>query len=232
MAGGFGSRLQPLTNDLPKPMVPIINKPIIYYVVQLLKKYGITDIAMTLGYMPEQIINYFGDGSKFGCRIEYFVENTPLGTAGSIKNAAEFIKGDDFVVISGDAFTNINLEEMLAAHKRLNQIATLAVKDVADPTGFGVVQCGKDGIIRGFIEKPSFTIEKTVNTGIYIFKSSILKIIPNGKYDFGKELFPKLLGKMGSYRTDAYWSDIGTLSSYYLTNNDVATHMLEFGVKI
>lgn len=230
MAGGFGSRLKPLTNDLPKPMVPIINKPIIHYIVELLKSYGINDIAMTLGYKPERIMDYFGDGSEFCCNIEYFVEKIPLGTAGSVKNTQKFIGNENFVVISGDAFTNIDLNEMYELHVASNQLATIAVKEVGDPSGFGVVKYSKDCIIRGFIEKPVFSIEKTVNTGIYIFKPEIFDYIPPAKYDFGKELFPRLIGKMTAYKTNAYWSDIGTLSSYYLTNAEVANHPSSFGV--
>lgn len=232
MAGGYGSRLRPLTNELPKPMVPIINKPIIHYIVELLKSYGITDIAMTLGYKPESIMEYFGDGKELDCNIVYYVEKLPLGTAGSVKNTQEFIGNEDFIVISGDAFTNINLGEMYEEHKYYGNIATLAVKEVADPTGFGVVNFSSDGTIHGFIEKPLVSPEKNVNTGIYMFKPEIFDYIPFGKYDFGRELFPKLLGKISAYKTDAFWSDIGTLSSYYLTNAAVADHPAAFGIKL
>lgn len=231
MAGGFGSRLRPLTDELPKPMVPIINKPILSYIVGLLVRHGVKDIAMTLGYRPDAITEYFGDGSEFDCKIEYFVEPYPLGTAGGIKNAKEFID-DDFIVISGDALTNIDLSSMMRFHKSKKTLATIAVKEMENITGFGVVNFDANGIIQEFIEKPKFSVNKYVNTGIYIFKPEIIGYIPDGKYDFGRELFPRLVGELSAYRTDSYWSDIGTLSSYYLANNHVVTHPSEFNISI
>lgn len=231
MAGGYGTRLRPLTNELPKPMVPIINKPIIVYLIELLQRYGITDIILTLGYKPEAIMNCLGDGSNYGVKLTYVTESVPLGTAGGVKNVSKFIDGT-FLVMSGDAFTNINVRKLLNHHFDNNKLATLAVKEVPDPSGFGVVKIDKYNVIREFIEKPLSTAEKLVNTGIYVFEREVLDLIPNGAYDFGRELFPRLLGELSAYDMTEYWSDIGTLSSYYLTNNDVVINPKAFHMQL
>ena len=228
MAGGYGTRLKPLTNELPKPMVPIIDKPIIEYIIYNLKKHGITDIIVTLGYKPERIMDYLGDGKKYGVDIRYSVETVPLGTAGGVKKISEMIDGT-FVVISGDALTNIDLSGMIAHHKTHGKLMTMAVKEMEDVTGFGVVKCDSDGVVTSFIEKPSHSIDKLVNTGIYILEKAVFNNIPDGKYDFARELFPKMMDNLSAYRMSGYWSDIGTLSSYYLTNNYVALHPEPFG---
>lgn len=228
MAGGFGTRLRPLTNDLPKPMVPIIDKPIIKYIINNLKKYGITDIIVTLGYKPERIMDYLGDGSKHGVRIRYSVEDIPLGTAGGIKKVASMIDGS-FVVISGDALTNIELDGMISHHMSHGKLITMAVKEMDDVSDFGVVRCEDDGTVTSFIEKPTHSLDKLVNTGIYILEKRVFDFIPDGKYDFARELFPNMMDNLSAYRMKEYWSDIGTLSSYYLTNNYVALHPEPFG---
>lgn len=228
MAGGKGERLRPLTNEIPKPMVPMVTRPVLLYIVELLKKHGITDLALTVGYRPESIMDYFGDGSKFGVSITYFIEKEPLGTAGGVKNCSNFIDGD-FFVMSGDAFTEVDLTEMLDFQKYNNGLATICVKAVDNVKGFGVVKTAEDGLIIEFLEKPEFTTEKLVNTGIYLFKKDILELIPSGFYDFGRNLFPSLIGKLYAYETREYWNDIGTLSSYYNTNLYVAEHLFKYG---
>lgn len=231
MAGGYGTRLRPLTNELPKPMVPIINKPIIVYIIELLKSHGITDIILTLGYKPEVIMDYLGDGKEFGVKLTYVIETEPLGTAGGVKNVSKLIDGT-FLVMSGDAFTNVNIRKLLNHHFDNGKLGTLAVKEVANPIGFGIVKVDSYHVIRNFIEKPLTTVEKLVNTGIYVFEREVLDLIPDGKYDFGRELFPRLLGELSAYKMNEYWSDIGTLSSYYLTNNDVVINPSAFNVQL
>ena len=231
MAGGIGSRLRPLTNDIPKPMVPIIDRPVLYYIVNLLKNAGIKDIAMTLNYKPQKIINYFRDGREFGVNINYFIEDLPLGTAGSIKNAEEFIDGT-FVVISGDAFTNIDLKSAIAYHKKKGGLLTVISKRVDDPFGFGVIKTDSQGLITEFKEKPENADSNLINTGIYICDKKVLDYIPQGFYDFGKQLLPSLIGGIYSFETDSFWSDIGTLSSYYKTNGMVAENPEKFAVEI
>ena len=228
MAGGYGTRLKPLTNELPKPMVPIIDKPIIHYIIKTLKKYGITDIIVTLGYKPERIIDYLGDGSSFGVSVRYSVEKIPLGTAGGVKQISNMIDGT-FVVISGDALTNIELDGMMSYHMTHGKLITMAVKEMDDVSGFGVVRCEDDGTVTSFIEKPTHSQDKLVNTGIYILEKRVFDYIPDGKYDFARELFPEIMDNLSAYRMKGYWSDIGTLSSYYLTNNYVALNPERFG---
>ena len=228
MAGGYGTRLKPLTNELPKPMVPIIDKPIINYIINTLKKYGIIDIIVTLGYKPERIIDYLGDGSDLGVKVRYSVENIPLGTAGGVKKISDMIDGT-FVVISGDALTNIELDSMMSHHMSHGKLMTMAVKEMDDVTGFGVVKCDEDGAVTSFIEKPKHSLDKLVNTGIYILEKKVLNYIPEGKYDFARDLFPAMMNNLSAYRMKGYWSDIGTLSSYYLTNNYVALNPEPFG---
>lgn len=219
MAGGEGSRLRPLTCDRPKPMVPMLNKPVMEYAVELLKKHSIFDIGVTLQYMPQEIINYFGDGSGHGVNMQYFVEEQPLGTAGSIKNAAGFIK-DTFIVVSGDALTDFDLSEAIRFHKEKRAIATLVLTPVEIPLEYGVVITEKNGQIRSFLEKPGWgeVFSDTVNTGIYILEPEVMEFIPQGqKYDFSKDLFPRLLNQgkplYGASLT-GYWCDIGNLKQY------------------
>lgn len=232
MAGGMGSRLRPLTDKIPKPMVNIIDKPVAEYIVELLKKHGITDIAMTLCYRPSVIMRYFGDGSKWGVKISYFIEESPLGTAGSVKNAQKFLD-EDFVVISGDAFTNIDLTSLIDMHYNAKAQVTIATKSVDDVTSFGVVATDGSGLVTQFVEKPLKSDIRTVNTGIYVMDKSVLDMIPKGVfYDFSKQLFPRMKGSLYAFECNCYWSDIGTLSSYYLTNNDVAVNAALFGVSL
>ena len=175
MAGGEGSRLRPLTCNRPKPMVPIANRPVMEHIIDLLKKYGIKDIAVTLQYMPEIIKDHFGDGSEYGVNLNYFIEDIPLGTAGSVKNAEDFLD-ETFIVISGDALTDINLDKALAFHWNRNAVATLVLKRVENPIEYGVVVTDKTGKITRFLEKPSWgeVFNDTVNTGIYVLNPEIL----------------------------------------------------------
>ncbi len=226
MAGGEGSRLRPLTCNRPKPMVPIANKPVMEHIIELLKKYGIKDIAVTLQYMPEKIKDYFGDGSEYGVNLKYFTEDVPLGTAGSVKNAEEFLD-ETFIVISGDALTDINLEEALEFHKKNRSIATLVLKKVECPIEYGVVVTAADGKIRRFLEKPSWgeVFSDTVNTGIYVLSPEVLKYFEKGVvFDFSKDLFPILLKKdepMYGFVTQDYWCDIGDLDAYVGVHTDI-----------
>ena len=225
MAGGEGTRLRPLTCDLPKPMVPVLNKPIMEHIINLLKKHGITDIAVTLAYLPEKIKEYFQDGRDFEVNLKYFVETEPLGTAGSVKNAEEFLDSD-FIVISGDALTDIDLSKAVEFHRKNNAAATLVLKKVEVPLEYGVVVTGDNGKILNFLEKPSWSevISDTVNTGIYVLSPEVLKYCKKGeKCDFGKNIFPDLLkdGKpLYGYVADGYWCDIGDANAYAKASRD------------
>jgi len=224
MAGGEGTRLRPLTCDLPKPMVPVLNRPVIEHIINLLRKHNITDIAATLAYLPEKIKDYLGTGEEFGINIKYFIEETPLGTAGSVKNAKNFLT-EDFVVISGDALTDINITKALDFHRKNQALATLVLKRVNVPLEYGVVVTAKDGHILKFLEKPSWgeVISDTVNTGIYILSPKIFDYFGDEKCDFSQEVFPKLLAAnqpIFGYITDEYWCDIGDITAYASANRD------------
>ena len=155
MAGGEGTRLRPLTSNQPKPMVPIFNKPIMEYIINLLKDHGITDIVVTLQFLPQMIKNYFGDGSDLGVNLSYAIEQSPLGTAGSVKNAEAYLD-ETFVVISGDALTDFDLNAIIDFHKQKKSLTTIALKRVENPLEFGVVITDESGAIERFLEKPSW----------------------------------------------------------------------------
>lgn len=226
MAGGQGTRLRPLTCNRPKPMVPVANKPIMEHIIELLKKYEFTDIAVTLQYMPEIIKEYFHDGGDLGVKIRYYTEDIPLGTAGSVKNAEEFLD-DTFIVISGDALTDIDLDKAVDFHFRKGSIATLVLKKVDIPLEYGVVVTDEEGRITRFLEKPSWgeVFSDTVNTGIYILSPEVLGYFnKNENFDFSKDLFPMLLKEnrsMYGYVTEDYWCDIGDLKAYNQAHMDI-----------
>lgn len=226
MAGGKGTRLRPLTCELPKPMVPLLNKPCMEYTVELLRKHGIRDIAVTMQYLPEAIRDYFGTGERFGVRMHYVQEQTPLGTAGSVKHAHEFLD-DTFLVISGDALTDFDLEKAFAFHGQKKPLATLVLTRVSQPLEYGVVMTDEQGRVVRFLEKPSWgeVFSDTVNTGIYILEPEVLNRIPAAQpYDFSQDLFPRLLQEQDAlygYVSGGYWSDIGNLQQYRQTQFDM-----------
>ncbi|MBU8905720.1 sugar phosphate nucleotidyltransferase [Desertibacillus haloalkaliphilus] len=226
MAGGKGSRLRPLTCNVPKPMVPLIHKPVMEYSIELLKKHGITDIAVTLQYLPEQIREYFGDGSRFGVNLHYFEETTPLGTAGSIKNAESFLD-ERFIVISGDALTDFDLSAGIDYHEKKDALVSIFMKQVDSPLEFGVIMTNENGEIIRFLEKPSWSevFSDTVNTGIYVLEPEIFSYLEEGvQTDFSKDLFPLLMKenkRLFGYQADGYWSDIGNLQQYRQTQYDM-----------
>jgi len=219
MAGGSGSRLRPLTIQRPKPMIPIVNKPVISHILDLLKRHNVTEVVITVQYLADLIQDFFGDGSSLGMRIHYSVEETPLGTAGSVKNAQKFLD-DTFMVISGDALTNFNLSDMIAYHKKGNTLATLAIYNIANPVDYGVITINNLGHITRFQEKPSrgSVMSDHVNTGIYVLEPDILNFIePNTSFDFAQDLFPMLHSnghKLHGYIAKGYWCDVGNIAEY------------------
>ena len=195
LSAGAGTRLLPLTLTIPKPMLSITNKPALEHIIDLCKKHNISKIKMNLHYLPEYIDKYFKDGKQFGVDISYSIEKKLLGTAGGIKRVQSFFD-ETFVVLSGDGFTDIDLSSMLEFHKNSGSKATIAVKEVDDPSKFGVVVADSNFKIMSFQEKPKKedALSKLVNLGIYIFEPEILDLIPpKEEYDFGLQLFPKLL---------------------------------------
>ena len=227
MAGGQGTRLRPLTSNQPKPMIPIAGVPCMEHIVNLLKRHGVEEIVVTLQFMPDEIRDYFGDGSDWGVSMSYSVEDAPAGTAGSVKLAEEHLKGERVLVISGDALTDCDLGAVLSFHEERGAEATMVLKSVENPLEFGVVITEGDGRITRFLEKPTWgqVFSDTVNTGIYLLEPSVLEEIPaEGEYDFSKELFPNLLeaGRpLYGYVTEDYWEDIGTLEQYMKAQRDV-----------
>ncbi|MCK4967059.1 NDP-sugar synthase, partial [bacterium] len=225
MAGGFGVRLRPLTINVPKPMVPLANIPVLGHVVNLLKKYGIDDLIVLLYFQPEIIKEFLGDGSKFGVKIKYLLPEEDLGTAGAVKFAQEHIT-DTFFVISADLVTDINLQKAYEFHKDKDALATIALYQVTDPLHYGVVITDDEGRITRFLEKPTWgeVFSDKINAGIYIFQPEALDMIPAGKnFDFSKDLFPTILEKklnLRGYNAHGYWRDIGTIDEYLASNKD------------
>ena len=225
MAGGEGVRLRPLTCGLPKPMVPVAGKPVLSHIIELLKKHGVTDIAITLKYCPGRIRQYFEDGSAWGVRLTYFTEDHPLGTAGSVAACKNFLSPDeDFLVMSGDSMTDVDLTEAVSFHRRHVSKATMVLSRSEHPMDYGVVLAEKNGAIKGFLEKPDchHLMGDLVNTGIYILHPSLLSFCPeNTPFDFAKDLFPAAM-KAGiafwGYTAQFYWCDIGKPEAYLEAN--------------
>src|SRR4051795_12148386 len=225
MAGGEGPRLRPLTSNQPKPMVPIVGKPCMEHIVELLKAHEFVDIVVTLAFMPQAIRGYFGAGETHGVSIRYSVEEAPMGTAGSVKLAEDALD-EPFLVISGDALCDIDLEALVRFHEEKEALVTIGLKSVDNPLEFGIVVTDEDGRVERFLEKPSWgqVFTDTINTGIYVLESEVLRHVPTDRpYDFSKELFPLLL-EMGrpiyGFVLDGYWQDIGNLDQYRQANFD------------
>jgi mannose-1-phosphate guanylyltransferase / phosphomannomutase len=229
MAGGEGSRLRPLTSRRPKPLAPIANKPVMHHIVDLLAKHGITEVVATLHYLADEIESYFGDGAAHGVAMHYVVEDTPLGTAGAVKMAEKLLSDETFVIISGDAMTDVDLTALIDAHRRAGNAATIALWRVNNPLEFGVVITDDEGRITRFLEKPSWgeVFSDTINTGIYVLEPEVLGYMEAGKnYDFSKDIFPLLLrdGKrLGGHVISDYWADVGNLQQYQQANYDALT---------
>ena len=226
MAGGAGKRLRPLTCTMPKPMVPLLNKPVIEYCVELLARHGLKDIGVTLHYLPNAIKDYLGTGEKWGVELSYSIEDTPLGTAGSVRMAAGDTK-EPVLVISGDAMTDFDLANAVQAHEKSGARATILLKKVQFPTEYGVVLTDKAGFVTRFIEKPapSEVFSDLANTGIYILAPEVLSMIPeNVPYDFSNDLFPRMLRQnmpIFTVEAEGYWSDIGDIAQYVATQADM-----------
>lgn len=227
MAAGYGTRLEPLTIAVPKPMVPIANLPTMQHNLELLAKYGFTEVCANIHYHPEQIENYFGDGESFGVSLYYSYEEVLQGTAGGVKKMATEILpvNKAFLVLSSDALTDINLERLVAFHKEKKALMTIALAEVNDVSEFGVVVTDENGRIIGFQEKPKPTEAKSnkVNAGIYVLEPEILDMIPDGPFDFGKQLLPRLAAEGAAiygYPMVEYWSDVGSLDKYIRASYD------------
>ena len=229
MAGGEGTRLRPMTANQPKPMLPVVNRPIMEHVLRLLRKHGLTETVVTVQFLASMVRNYFGDGEDFGMSLQYATEETPLGTAGSVKNAEDALRDEPFLVISGDALTDIDLSDLIAFHKDNDALVTVALARVPDPLEFGIVIVDDNGKIQRFLEKPTWgqVFSDTVNTGIYVMEPEVLDHVAAGQVvDWSADVFPKLLesgAPLYGWIADGYWEDVGSLESYVKAQADVLT---------
>ncbi|HEX3806874.1 MAG TPA: sugar phosphate nucleotidyltransferase [Gaiellaceae bacterium] len=235
MAGGEGTRLRPLTSNQPKPMVPIVGKPCMEHILELLRLHGFEDVVVTVAFLPQAIRSYFGDGTNLGIDIQYSVEESPLGTAGSVRLASDALD-DTFLVISGDALCDIDLKKIVEFHQEKGAAVTIGLKSVENPLEFGIVVTDEDGKVERFLEKPSWgqVFSDTINTGIYVLEPEVLKHVPTDRpFDFSKELFPLLL-EMGrpiyGYVCEGYWQDIGNLDQYRQANFDALDEKVNLNV--
>jgi mannose-1-phosphate guanylyltransferase/phosphomannomutase len=226
MAGGSGSRLRPLTVGRPKPMVPMVNKPVLSHILTLLKNYGIDEVVITLQYLADVIQDYFGSGKSLDMTIHYSIEDIPLGTAGSVKNAQEHLD-ETFIIISGDAITDFDLERIVAFHKEKEAKGTLTLYRVPNPLEYGVIITDPDGCITQFLEKPSWgqVISDTVNTGIYVLEPEVLDYFEHGQpFDFSKDLFPIMMERgdpLYGFISEGYWCDVGNIQEYMRASGDI-----------
>ncbi len=226
MAGGFGTRIQPLTSSIPKPMIPLFNRPIMLHIVELLKKHDITDLVMLLYHQPFVIKNFFRDGADFGVKITYVTPLQDMGTAGAVKAAEKYLD-ERFLVISGDLLTDFNLKKVIDFHNDNKAMATITLTSVKDPLQFGVVITDKERRITQFLEKPGWgeVISDTINTGIYVLEPEIFNYIPEGEnFDFSQDLFPQMLANkdpLFGFPAKGYWRDIGNTDSYREAHHDI-----------
>ena len=236
LVGGEGTRLKPLTCNMPKAMVPILNRPFMEYLLRYLEKHGVTDVILAMGYNPDPIQRYLGDGTQFGVRLTYLVEDSPLGTAGAVKNAELLLDGP-FIVFNGDILTEIDLTAMMKRHQEVRSKVSIALTSVDNPTIYGVVETDACAMVQRLVEKPSWDKVATnmINAGIYILEPEVLAHIPPSTHSmFEHQLFPQLL-EMGEpilgYPSDCYWLDIGTPEKYLQAHHDILSRWGNADVK-
>ncbi len=233
MAGGEGTRLRPMTANQPKPLLPVANKPIMEHVLRLLKRHGFAETVVTVQFFAPLVRNYFGDGEDVGMSLQYVTEEMPLGTAGSVKNAEDALRSGPFLVISGDALTDIDLSAMVAFHKKQGALVTVGLARVPNPLEFGIVIADDEGRIQRFLEKPTWgqVFSDTVNTGIYVMEPEVLAEVPEGEQvDWSGDVFPRLLeagAPLYGWVTDGYWQDVGSHESYFRAQADVLSGQVE-----
>ncbi len=234
LAGGLGTRLRPITNDLPKPMVPIMGKPLLERNIENLKNHGVDEIVLSTCYKPHKIERYFEDGRKLGIKISYISEDIPLGTAGAIKNAQSFFN-DTFLVFNADILSDIDISEMIRFHKEKGALATIAVTQVDNPSAYGVIEHDENGFITAFKEKPQphETSSNLINAGVYVFEPQLLDEIPSGRaVSIEREIYPQLLQKgykLAVYNRCSYWLDLGTPDKYLRAHKDVLKGAVRIG---
>ena len=229
MAAGLGTRLRPLTDFIPKPMVPIANRPVLHHLLNLLAKHDIREVGVNIHAFPEILKAYFGDGSSLGLSIRWSQEDELLGTAGGTKALEDLWGRETILVTSGDGLHDVDVTALLGHHRRCGALATLAVKPVDDPSAYGVVILDRDTRIRGFQEKPSRDEARSdlANCGVYVLEPELLDRIPKGTfYDFGQDVWPALVAAgepIYAYTTMAYWNDVGGLEELRASIMDAVT---------
>jgi mannose-1-phosphate guanylyltransferase len=226
LVGGKGTRLLPITSKMPKALVPVLNTPFLEHVIHHLRSHGIVDIILSIGNLAAPIQDYFGDGSRFGVRMNYAIEKSPLGTAGGIKNAEKFIDAT-FVALNGDVFTDLDITALVDFHRRRKAVATIALTTVEDNSAYGVIETDKTGKVFSFREKPKKgEVEcRDINAGTYVLEPEVLaEIEPAVETSIERDIFPRLLPR-GIYAlaSSAYWLDIGTPEKYLQVNRDMLT---------
>lgn len=214
LAGGKGTRLRPLTYEIPKVMIPLQGKPFLQHLIEMLKEYEIRDIILSVGYLKDQIKEYFGNGSKFGVKIRYIEEKEPLGTAGPLKLARDLLKSS-FVMMNGDEYKEVDLNDMFSFHKDQGAYGTVGLKTTDTPQYYGVAVMKGSNIVR-FVEKPKKFVSNLINAGIYILDPKVIDLIPDGFAMVETDLFPKLavMGKLAGYPFEGQWYDLGTFERY------------------
>ena len=226
LAGGEGSRLRPLTIGRPKPMAPLLGKPVLGHILDLLRRHGVTQVALTLRTLPAAITDHFGDGAEYGVKLTYFVEQEPLGTAGGVRQCLDFLGEEDFLVLSGDGVCDLDLGAFMALHQSRGSAASLALCRRSEPLEYGLVRTDDAGRVLGFVEKPGWGQVDTelVNTGIYLLSRRCMEQVPAGvEYDFGRDLFPALLQRgeaLYGWEVPGYWQDMGDCGAYLAANLD------------
>ncbi len=226
LVGGEATRLRPLTLNVPKAMVPVLNMPFLQHVITYLKGHAVDEVVLAQGYLPQPMIDFFQDGRRFGTHLLHALETSPMGTGGAIKNAEPYLKGR-FLVLNGDIFTDLDITAMLKFHEERGALATIALTPVEDPTAYGLIETDRQGRVTRFLEKPrpEEVTTNLINAGTLILEERVLKDIPPGvKYSYERELFPKLLERgeaIYAYPSNAYWIDIGTPDKYLQLHQDL-----------
>jgi NDP-sugar pyrophosphorylase family protein len=233
LAAGVGSRLDPLTGDIPKPLVPVANFPVMQHLLQLLYRHDFRSVVANLHYLPEKLVEYFGNGNRFGMDLDFRLEEKLSGDAGGVRFCRDFLEGDTFIVLMGDLLTDIDLSYVLAQHKAKGALASIALKKVEDVSRFGVALLDEEGFINGFQEKPKKeeALSNLASTGIYVLEPEVFDYIPKqGDFGFGRQLFPQLVQSglpVLGVEVGSYWSDVGTIEQYWASNIEVLSGKLK-----
>ena len=233
MAGGEGTRLRPMTANQPKPLLPLVNRPIMEHVLRLLRRHGFGEAVVTVQFLAAQVRTYFGDGEDLGMALSYATEEVPLGTAGGVRNAADALRDDRFLVISGDALTDIDLTDMVRFHRDSGALVTIGLTRVPDPLEFGIIIVDEEGRVQRFLEKPTWgqVFSDTVNTGIYVMEPEVLDHVPAGRAaDWSGDVFPELLARgapLYGYVAGGYWTDVGTHAGYMKAQADMLSGLVD-----